>query len=110
MSTETYDPPPPTDAEEDDDDDDDGCDFFEIICASCGIEFHVPSRWDDARRDDGRTFYCPNGHSLFYSAPMSEKLRQAQQEAVTAKSKVEQLEAALEAKNPSAWKKWIGGK
>ena len=36
------------------------------ICADCGIRFGVPESYLARRRDDGDSFYCPNGHSLSY--------------------------------------------
>lgn len=48
-------------------------------CANCGITFGVPAEWDRARHDDGKTFWCPNGHSLVYSGNMLEqRLKQAE--------------------------------
>ena len=39
-----------------------------IVCITCGIEFAPPEHYESARREDGRTFYCPNGHELSYPA------------------------------------------
>lgn len=33
----------------------------------CGVSFAVEDGFDDRRREDHATFYCPNGHSLSYS-------------------------------------------
>jgi hypothetical protein len=47
-----------------------------IKCCDCGIAFGVPPVWDKARRNDHRSFYCPNGHSLSYKGESeAEKLR-----------------------------------
>ena len=35
-------------------------------CCSCGMTFGVPSDFDVRRRRDGKSFYCPNGHSQSY--------------------------------------------
>jgi hypothetical protein len=35
----------------------------------CGIEFAIPNGFDDRRRNDGKSFHCPNGHSMSYGAP-----------------------------------------
>lgn len=45
------------------------------ICAACGIEFGMPAQYNSARREDGKSFYCPNGHSLSYGNGENEKLR-----------------------------------
>jgi hypothetical protein len=33
-----------------------------LTCGACGIVFGVPDHWEQSRRADGTTFYCPNGH------------------------------------------------
>lgn len=35
-------------------------------CADCGVAFAAPDWFMDGRREDGKSFYCPNGHSLSY--------------------------------------------
>lgn len=51
---------------------------FEINrCASCDVHFGMTERFIAARRKDHKTFYCPNGHSLAYSAEMTERRRRA---------------------------------
>jgi hypothetical protein len=44
-----------------------------ISCASCGVEFCLPDGLHAARRKDGRSFWCPNGHSLSFSPTRDEK-------------------------------------
>lgn len=36
-------------------------------CANCGIVFGLSSTYEEKRRNDHATFYCPNGHSLHFS-------------------------------------------
>lgn len=36
-------------------------------CISCGVAFGVPPDWKSQRRQDKRTFYCPNGHPMVYT-------------------------------------------
>lgn len=36
-------------------------------CANCGIEFATPSHFEKTRREDHKSFFCPNGHSLAFS-------------------------------------------
>ena len=38
-----------------------------ICCCECGITFGVPPRWRQERQNDGRRFYCPNGHPQVYN-------------------------------------------
>lgn len=40
--------------------------IFIDSCAECGILFGMPDQFNDKLRDNGKTFYCPNGHSLYY--------------------------------------------
>lgn len=44
-------------------------------CAWCGVVFAIPDRMTKERREDGQTFYCPNGHSLSYHESDTTKLR-----------------------------------
>jgi hypothetical protein len=53
--------------------------FCAVECchAGCGITFAIPRWFDKNRRDDHKSFYCPNGHSLsFHGASAEERLRQ----------------------------------
>lgn len=36
-------------------------------CIECGVRFGVPTSFDEQRRDDHRTFYCPNKHPQHYA-------------------------------------------
>lgn len=44
-------------------------------CPSCGIAYGVPAKFDQARREDGRNFYCPNGDSLLYGNGENARLK-----------------------------------
>lgn len=33
-----------------------------LVCGECGIEFAVAEKWLAERRNDHKTWYCPNGH------------------------------------------------
>lgn len=45
-------------------------------CIKCGMTFGVDQNYDRARRDDHNSFYCPAGHSQFYSGKSeAEKLK-----------------------------------
>ena len=45
------------------------------VCAACGIEFSMPAHFVNTRRKDGKSFYCPNGHSQHYAESEADKLR-----------------------------------
>lgn len=49
--------------------------FLVTDCASCGIVFAVPASFAQRRRDDARSFYCPNGHSLSYRESKEDRLQ-----------------------------------
>jgi hypothetical protein len=44
-------------------------------CISCGIEFAIPEWLYDRLREKGDTFYCPQGHSMSYTKPTVQVLR-----------------------------------
>lgn len=47
-----------------------------MCCGNCGIEFHVPKNWNDVKRKDRTSWFCPNGHERHYVAETEEdKLR-----------------------------------
>lgn len=52
------------------------------VCAWCGVLFAAPKHLIAARRKDGETFYCPNGHSLRFNRgePEAERLRRQLEE------------------------------
>jgi DNA repair exonuclease SbcCD ATPase subunit len=43
-------------------------------CPSCAIPYAAPESFFDARRKDGQTFYCPNGHSLSWHETEADRL------------------------------------
>ena len=48
-----------------------------ITCSECGVDFGVPDAFERARREDHRTFWCPNGHGqVFRGKTEAEKLRE----------------------------------
>lgn len=44
-------------------------------CAACSVVFAVPDRLIKERREDGKAFYCPNGHSLVFSPGEVDRLK-----------------------------------
>lgn len=44
-------------------------------CATCGVIFGVTDEYEKRRREDGQSFYCPNGHSQGFGASKSERLQ-----------------------------------
>jgi len=51
-------------------------DIHIITCAACSIPFGITTAFENRRREDHGTFYCPVGHSNFYPQDNEvEKLR-----------------------------------
>ena len=44
-------------------------------CGRCGVVFAMPDRFLRDRREDGQTFYCPNGHPRVFRESESDRLR-----------------------------------
>ena len=44
-------------------------------CSACSVVFAVPDRLIKERREDGKSFYCPNGHGLVFDLSETEKLK-----------------------------------
>jgi hypothetical protein len=45
-----------------------------VNCDACDIEFSVSKRFLNARRKDGRGFYCPVGHPLVFNDAPAKRL------------------------------------
>jgi hypothetical protein len=45
-----------------------------VIACHCGIPFAIPDDLYRSRRNDGKTFYCPQGHAASYGETENEKL------------------------------------
>lgn len=51
-------------------------DTFELMsCGECGIAFYVPHGFYVDRREDGKGWYCPNGHPRVFKEREADKLR-----------------------------------
>lgn len=40
--------------------------FYVSDCAQCSVIFGITRAMEARRREDGKTFYCPNGHSMVF--------------------------------------------
>jgi hypothetical protein len=67
-------------------------DLFISDCPNCSVVFGIPETMEERRREDHRTFYCPNGHSLSFSGPT-----QAEREAKAARERADRLATQLRA-------------
>lgn len=50
------------------------------ICCVCSVEFGMTKKLKDERLNDGRNFYCPNGHQQHYTESMTAKLKRARED------------------------------
>lgn len=46
-----------------------------MACGECGTEFAVPDHFYKERRETGKGWHCPNGHSRVFRESDAEKLR-----------------------------------
>jgi hypothetical protein len=44
-------------------------------CCVCGVQFSMPRNMLAKRREDGKDFYCPNGHCLHFTETTVDKLK-----------------------------------
>lgn len=69
------------------------------VCGACGVLFAAPKIMLDACRQDGDSFFCPNGHSLSYTESENDKLKRQLQNAkdgrAAERAKRDQAEASL---------------
>lgn len=70
--------------------------MFHISCASCGVLFGLLDEHNDKLRQTGKSFYCPNGHSLSYPKLPARSAREEQLE-----QELIRIRAQLRAQKPS---------
>lgn len=62
-------------------------------CITCGIAFGMPEDFHANLRRNGKTFYCPNGHSMWFGKGeadrLREQLRAAEAQATAAKDQAD---------------------
>lgn len=49
--------------------------YTDTSCCRCGLQFCLTTAFFQERRKDGKTFYCPNGHSLHYGESEAAQLK-----------------------------------
>lgn len=50
-------------------------------CPACGIVYGFPTEFEKRRREDGRGWYCPNGHTVVYTKTKLDEAREQLQRA-----------------------------
>lgn len=83
--------------------------FFEVEhCCSCGMAFAMTTDFQKRRLDDRKSFYCPAGHSQYYSGKteaqkLRDKLKERDREVEAANRLAEQQrQAAYEQRQRAA--------
>lgn len=75
-----------------------------IECVNCGVVYGLSAEFQAARRRDHKTWYCPNGHSQYYSVENAEeRLKRERDAAWEAQSETRQ-QLASERKQHAATK------
>lgn len=68
-------------------------------CGVCAIPFAIPEDVYASRHQDGKSFYCPNGHCIGWSdsenARLKRDLKWAKDRAAAATARADQTEASL---------------
>ena len=85
----------------------------EMTCCSCGTSFAMDETLKELRLEDGRSFYCPNGHPQNYVTSRAGQLKKANdelQETKTelrdAQNEIRRLKCLLLAKPPQPRTVW----
>lgn len=65
--------------------------FVAIECGGCGVSFALTERFDRARREDHKIFYCPNGCRRAYNA--KSKAEKLEHDLLVERAKLDQAKA-----------------
>jgi hypothetical protein len=72
-------------------------DDVQVDCANCGVEFCLTQGLYRRRRNDGKEFYCPNGHSNVYRPTADqEKIADLEKQLLSRKRALDHLESLWE--------------
>lgn len=63
--------------------------FNAVDCANCGMPFGITPDFEQRRRQDHRSFYCPSGHSQSYSQESEEERLRKRLEAEQRQTRME---------------------
>lgn len=62
-------------------------------CAQCGVSYALTAAFEARRRNDHKTFYCPNGHDQYY--PQKNEAEKERERAERLQRQVEAREADI---------------
>ncbi len=66
-----------------------------IHCSECNIAFAVDDAVDERWRENGKTFYCPKGHSQHYGDSVTKQLQREKKRLIAEQAKHDQTRAEL---------------
>lgn len=70
-------------------------DLYVTTCGECGVSYAVLNKFDNDRRRDGRTFYCPNGHARVYRETTEQKrIKDLERQVAAERGRAERAETA----------------
>ncbi len=82
-------------------------------CPSCGIVYGFPTEFEKRRREDGREWHCPNGHTVAYTKTELDKTREQLQraererdQAIVSRTAAQDQAAAAE-RSARAYRGWL---
>ena len=64
-----------------------------IDCPECNVLFAITDQFEERRRADGNSFYCPSGHSMSYGDSLKDQLRRAKDANARLTSRLDQVKA-----------------
>lgn len=71
--------------------------FETIDCPNCGMLFAITEELENRRRADGKSFYCPNGHSMSYGDTVHDRLRDERARTARLTASLDQVRADRDA-------------
>lgn len=86
---------------------------FEVEeCPECGIVFQVPEEFSESRQEDGREFYCPNGHKQQYADCVEDEIEKLEEQNRALQIQVRKLKCKLLGRSGIRDRimKWLTGK
>ena len=71
---------------------------YEVVdCPRCGQLFAITEEYVARRRDDGKTFYCPSGHSMSYTDTTQRQLQRERDRSARLAAQLDQARAERDA-------------
>jgi len=58
--------------------------LYVLDCSNCGVIFAITTDYEDRRRNDGKGFHCPNGHTCIWHESETDRQRKRADQAESA--------------------------